>query len=215
MEDSLSPPPPLPSSKFRQALSGFAYSATGPSTRGRNKRIKLEEPEVDDPVDEVKVESVEASPAKRKTSKQPGTPSPRKQKPIQKELEVPHAAPPHWRETYDLIKEMRKDIVAPVDTMGCATSMTDEVDEQVCSSAKTPHSSTSNQFYIESAFWNSYLTYALLPNQRRSNQRRHAEAPCQIGQTHRRKRPQRDRGHDSGMHMQSRVLEEENWVRVI
>ncbi|KZV96557.1 DNA glycosylase [Exidia glandulosa HHB12029] len=47
--------------------------------------------------------------------------SPKKQKPIQMELAVPHPAPEHWREVYDLIHKMREGVVAPVDTMGCHT----------------------------------------------------------------------------------------------
>ncbi|KAG8952866.1 DNA N-glycosylase and apurinic/apyrimidinic (AP) lyase, partial [Tulasnella sp. 408] len=133
LEDSLSPPPPA-SSKFLQALSGYAYKAAGPGTRTRSKRVKLEETDESLPesllADEPKAEPVEAAPAKRKAAKVAGTPSPRKPKPIQKELDVPHAAPPHWRETYDLIKEMREKISAPVDTMGCASAMKDEVNEQ-------------------------------------------------------------------------------------
>ncbi|KIM83518.1 hypothetical protein PILCRDRAFT_69283, partial [Piloderma croceum F 1598] len=34
-------------------------------------------------------------------------------------LKTPHPVPPRWWETYDAIKEMRSQIVAPVDTMGC------------------------------------------------------------------------------------------------
>ncbi|KZP13803.1 DNA glycosylase [Athelia psychrophila] len=45
--------------------------------------------------------------------------SPRKPKAVKQTLETPHPAPPHWQETYDTIKEMRAQIVAPVDTMGC------------------------------------------------------------------------------------------------
>ncbi|KAF9009596.1 DNA glycosylase [Cyathus striatus] len=46
----------------------------------------------------------------------------KKQKPIQQSLDVPHPAPERWREVYDLIKEMRSTVVAPVDTMGCEQS---------------------------------------------------------------------------------------------
>ncbi|KIO18592.1 hypothetical protein M407DRAFT_225230 [Tulasnella calospora MUT 4182] len=133
LEDSLSPPPPA-SSKFLQALSGYAYKAPGPGTRTRSKRVKLEETDETLPIsllaDKPKLGPVKPAPPKRKATKQAGTASPRKPKPIQKELDVPHAAPPHWRETYDLIKEMREKISAPVDTMGCASAMKDEVDER-------------------------------------------------------------------------------------
>lgn len=43
----------------------------------------------------------------------------KKAKAIPQALAKPHPAPPRWRETYALLEEMRKGIVAPVDTMGC------------------------------------------------------------------------------------------------
>ncbi|TFK66771.1 DNA glycosylase [Pluteus cervinus] len=57
------------------------------------------------------------SPKKKKKSKQ---------KPIQLALETPHPAPEKWREVYDLITEMRKRSIAPVDTMGCASAQLKE-----------------------------------------------------------------------------------------
>ncbi|KAH6918958.1 DNA-lyase [Coprinopsis sp. MPI-PUGE-AT-0042] len=48
------------------------------------------------------------------------SPSKKKQKPIPQSLATPHPAPAHWKEVYDTITKMRKDIVAPVDSMGCA-----------------------------------------------------------------------------------------------
>ncbi|KAG8942911.1 DNA N-glycosylase and apurinic/apyrimidinic (AP) lyase [Tulasnella sp. 424] len=133
LEDSLSPPPPA-SSKLRQALSGFAYNAPGPSTRSTAKRVKLEEPDEEltspPPAGKLRTEPAEATPPKRKGVKKGSTPTARKPKPIQKELDVPHAAPPHWRETYDLIVDMRKNISAPVDTMGCASAMKNEENER-------------------------------------------------------------------------------------
>jgi hypothetical protein len=55
----------------------------------------------------------------------PAEKAPRKKlpKPIQMALAVPHPAPKHWEEQYALIKETRKGIIAPVDTMGCHTPM--------------------------------------------------------------------------------------------
>ncbi|KAJ1310519.1 hypothetical protein OPQ81_007250 [Rhizoctonia solani] len=40
------------------------------------------------------------------------------------QLSKPHPAPPNWEKQYALIEEMRSKIDAPVDTMGCAKSMT-------------------------------------------------------------------------------------------
>ncbi|KAI0296854.1 DNA glycosylase [Russula brevipes] len=61
-----------------------------------------------------------ASPQKTKTKKPA--------KAIKRALESPHAAPAHWRETYDAIREMRARFPAPVDTMGCDTAKWKEMD---------------------------------------------------------------------------------------
>ncbi|KAF8872669.1 DNA glycosylase [Gymnopilus junonius] len=53
---------------------------------------------------------------------------PSKPKAIPQSLDTPHPAPPHWRETYDTIKEMRSRFVAPVDTMGCQQAQVAESD---------------------------------------------------------------------------------------
>lgn len=57
-------------------------------------------------------------------SKKPKNASPRKQKPIVMELKTPHATPENWKKQYTLIEEMRAQVEAPVDTMGCASAMT-------------------------------------------------------------------------------------------
>ncbi|KAH7905475.1 DNA glycosylase [Hygrophoropsis aurantiaca] len=51
-----------------------------------------------------------------------------KAKPIPQSLATPHPAPARWKETYDIIKEMRSHIVAPVDTMGCDQAQYKEQD---------------------------------------------------------------------------------------
>ncbi|KAK1215677.1 alpha,alpha-trehalase nth1 [Marasmius sp. AFHP31] len=65
-------------------------------------------------------ETILASPSK----------SPRKQKPIRQSLDKPHPAPENWQEVYDKIREMRKQFVAPVDTMGCEPSQSVEQNPQ-------------------------------------------------------------------------------------
>ncbi|KAJ3523329.1 hypothetical protein NMY22_g11489 [Coprinellus aureogranulatus] len=50
------------------------------------------------------------------------------QKPVPTALATPHPAPEHWEEVYGLIREMRKKIVAPVDTMGCDQAQYKETD---------------------------------------------------------------------------------------
>ncbi|KAF6764844.1 DNA-lyase [Ephemerocybe angulata] len=57
---------------------------------------------------------VSSTPVKAKAKAKPKTP-----KAIPSTLANPHPAPEHWEEVYDLIKDMRSRIVAPVDTMGC------------------------------------------------------------------------------------------------
>ncbi len=73
-------------------------------------------------------------PPKRKRA----TASPRKPKPIPTALETPHPAPARWQETYDTIKRMRAQIVAPVDTMGCDQAQLKETDPKV----PCPHSTS-------------------------------------------------------------------------
>ena len=68
--------------------------------------------------------------AKSRSSRTPSA-SPKKPKTIKQTLDKPHPAPEGWRETYDLIKEMRSRFPAPVDTMGCDTAKWKEMDPRV------------------------------------------------------------------------------------
>ncbi|KAK7035941.1 endonuclease III-like protein [Favolaschia claudopus] len=92
-----------------------------PSTSRPTKRVKVE---ADAPAASGSVKaSPSPSPSKRASR------SPTKSKTLYKKaLETPHAAPPHWREVYDCIKEMRKQKDAPVDTMGCQMAQRHESD---------------------------------------------------------------------------------------
>ena len=119
--------PPKPT--FSNALSAFAYESA-PTTRLRAKKPKYEDVEtIEDPEAGAMMKK---SPSKRKlaVTTSPSL-SPRKVKPIRMELEKPHAAPSDWKETYDLIKQMRSEISAPVDTMGCASAMKSELSPTV------------------------------------------------------------------------------------
>jgi len=51
-----------------------------------------------------------------------------KKKAILHALDTPHPAPPRWRETYEAIAEMRRQVLAPVDGMGCANAGDNEQD---------------------------------------------------------------------------------------
>jgi hypothetical protein len=54
-----------------------------------------------------------------------------KKKAILHALDTPHPAPPRWRETYEAIAEMRRQVLAPVDGMGCANAGDNEQDPKV------------------------------------------------------------------------------------
>jgi endonuclease-3 len=70
---------------------------------------------VDGPVSVV-TKTASATVAKTKSSQTT------KKKAIVHALDTPHPAPPSWRETYEAIAEMRRQVLAPVDGMGCANA---------------------------------------------------------------------------------------------
>lgn len=117
VEDAVSPTGT--STKLKSLVSAFAYD--GPSTRSATKRVKVEET----------TRSIRRVVSKTEKSPTKAGATPKKQKSIQMDLEVPHAVPKDWEAVYLAIKEMRKDIVAPVDTMGCASAMLEETDPRV------------------------------------------------------------------------------------
>ena len=79
----------------------------------------------------VKVEADAASEAPVSPQKAKAVKAKGKAKEIKQALDTPHPAPPHWRETYDAIREMRARMPAPVDTMGCDTAKWKETDPRV------------------------------------------------------------------------------------
>ncbi|OCH86194.1 DNA glycosylase [Obba rivulosa] len=101
-----------------------AVTPPSPAKKGatRKRVIVKAEATLDTKLEESSIELPNPSRGKGK-----GAP-PRKSKSVPQSLEVPHPAPPRWRETYDTIKEMRSRIVAPVDTMGCAQAQLKEQD---------------------------------------------------------------------------------------
>jgi hypothetical protein len=124
-------------------LGKFAYSSSRPKravAKTPSKQHKLEETATASAfsTDNSKLEEIKPNAGSQKVkasaspSKKPATSSPRKQKAIVMELEKPHPAPPNWEKQYALIEEMRAGIEAPVDTMGCAKSMTGEGPLKVC-----------------------------------------------------------------------------------
>lgn len=145
--------------------SSFHFAVTlfepGPPTPRRSKRFKVEpdtelEPDISTLAEVkktttrrtrqtvVKVEQTETVELEAKPPRPSA--SPKKQKPIPQSLDVPHPAPPRWREQYDAIKRMRENIVAPVDTMGCEQAQLKETDPRVC--LALIHKSSSEVTYI-------------------------------------------------------------------
>ncbi|KAG5650981.1 hypothetical protein H0H81_010328 [Sphagnurus paluster] len=107
-----------------------------PASPRRSKRIKLEPKLEDDTLPSIpqtqkskaRSKPASGSSASGSSRKAAAQKSPRKPKPIQQSLAVPHPAPPQWEETYAKIKQMRSRITAPVDTMGCAQAQHKESD---------------------------------------------------------------------------------------
>ncbi|KAG8778951.1 DNA N-glycosylase and apurinic/apyrimidinic (AP) lyase [Ceratobasidium sp. 428] len=109
-------------------LSKFAHAPSRPTRAAPKtplKQVKLEEmlPASDNATSPSKASAKKvkstSSPTKKATN-----PSPRKKKGIVMELDTPHPAPPNWERQYKLIEEMRANVQAPVDTMGCCKAMT-------------------------------------------------------------------------------------------
>ncbi|QRW00820.1 HhH-GPD superfamily base excision DNA repair protein [Ceratobasidium sp. AG-Ba] len=118
LDDSEYDEAPGPSASMN--ISKFAYSASRPrrpaSVKTPSKKLKIE--------DAVETEGVKPKTKAQKTSPtKKSNASPRKKKGIVMELDKPHPAPPNWEKQYKLIEEMRENIQAPVDTMGCCKSM--------------------------------------------------------------------------------------------
>ena len=76
----------------------------------------------------VKLEGAESE---TDTSSRVKSKSSKKAKPIPQSLDIPHPAPPRWKEAYDAIKTMRAQTIAPVDTMGCDRAQHKEQDPKV------------------------------------------------------------------------------------
>ncbi|KAF5324704.1 hypothetical protein D9611_004343 [Ephemerocybe angulata] len=96
-ESPLSSPPSSPEEKVAK---------TSRRAKGKAKVLELE-------LDGADFEAGSSStPVKAKAKAKPT-------KAIPSTLATPHPAPEHWEDVYDLIKDMRSRIVAPVDTMGC------------------------------------------------------------------------------------------------
>ncbi|KAH8824345.1 DNA glycosylase, partial [Flagelloscypha sp. PMI_526] len=116
----------LPTTGTRRPRDPSPPLEDSPSSSRRSKRLKVEEDNIEDL--EIPLSEPSTSTASPKKKKGTSTRSPSKPKPIQMSLSTPHAAPPNWRQTYDAIKVMRSQSVAPVDTMGCHQSQRHEVE---------------------------------------------------------------------------------------
>ncbi|KAK0458592.1 DNA glycosylase [Desarmillaria tabescens] len=87
----------------------------------RPKRVKLE-----DTVQDIEEYANVCTPKRSKVKRS----SPKKLKPIPQSLATPHPAPEKWRDAYDAIKDMRSNIVAPVDSMGSDSAQLGEKEPQ-------------------------------------------------------------------------------------
>ncbi|KAK4701280.1 hypothetical protein P7C70_g4952, partial [Phenoliferia sp. Uapishka_3] len=68
-----------------------------------------------------------ATPEKQPRIKASASPSPRKPTPFKVALDKAHPAPNRWEEAYEIIRQQREGIVAPVDTMGCEQGGRDRI----------------------------------------------------------------------------------------
>lgn len=92
---------------------------------------------------------------------------------LNQEEEEEVVPPAKWKEIYDAVREMRKEKLAPVDTMGCETLAEEHL---------TPRVSRAEllfrillKLYLGQTFPNPHSPYALLPNQR--HDKRNCYAP--------------------------------------
>lgn len=111
---------------FAAKVSNFAYSTSSPSKRravSTHSNVKTE----DDFSGDLTSETASTSTSKAK----PKSRRPTKKKVPVLALDVPHLAPPRWREIYETITEMRKQVLAPVDGMGCGNAGDAEEDPKV------------------------------------------------------------------------------------
>jgi len=80
--------------------------------------------------------------------------------------------PANWSEIYDAVREMRKEKLAPVDTMGCETLAEEHLTPRVsCASLLLQ---ILLKKYLGQTFPNPYSSYAILSNQRHYKRNRHA-----------------------------------------
>ncbi|KAG6844024.1 hypothetical protein H0H87_010533 [Tephrocybe sp. NHM501043] len=114
-------------SPYNSGVTLFESDVDSSASPRRSKRIKVET-KVEEVMDTKSLPNAAASGSQKPTSKRTANKSPRKAKPVQQALEVPHPAPERWRETYNTIKQMRSRITAPVDTMGCDQAQFKETD---------------------------------------------------------------------------------------
>ena len=88
--------------------------------------------------------------------------------------EVEIHPPANWQEIYDAVKEMRKKVLAPVDTMGCETLAEEHLSPRVRLSLLFLSPSESLIRSSGQALPNPHRTNALVPNQRHYQRHRYA-----------------------------------------
>lgn len=85
-------------------------------------------------------------------------------------------APANWEEIYDAVREMRKEKLAPVDTMGCETLAEEHSTPRVRSFPSSPSANLgcAHLYMAGQTFPNPHSPHALLPNKRHHQRPRHA-----------------------------------------
>ncbi|KZV96558.1 DNA glycosylase [Exidia glandulosa HHB12029] len=117
----LAPPLDAPTPPARRRTNAETSAGT-PTPRKAKSRAATSSSKVVDHVMhvalETKHETDEQAALPTSKGKKKADASPKKQKPIQMELAVPHPAPEHWREVYDLIHQMCEGVDTPAELEG-------------------------------------------------------------------------------------------------
>ena len=90
--------------------------------------------------------------------------------------EVEVHPPANWEKIYEAVREMRKHVLAPVDTMGCETLAEDNLSPRV-SLYHFIWLKCLTQYFLGQTLSNIDSTYALLPDQRHHKRHCHASTP--------------------------------------
>jgi len=120
-------PPSLKGARKRKRVADSAPTAALSITSTRIRRTQPTANSKNNVKEESKPRNAKKQPAKRV---------------VEDDGQVEIHPPPRWEEVYDAVKEMRRKILAPVDTMGCETLAEDHASPRVCSRTTSSSSQT-------------------------------------------------------------------------